>query len=72
MHIGFFVVFTAYLSNAVISGKSPFSFSGSRSSEDVCIAHGPPCARIAADRQTDTHRPCKYYNPHCACAPRVN
>ena len=38
MHIG---VFTADLSNAVVSGKSPFYFSGSRSSEAVDAAHGP-------------------------------
>ena len=24
------------------------------------------------DRQTDTHTDTKYYNPRCACAPRVN
>ena len=40
--LAFSLVFTAYLFNAVVSGKSPFYFSGSRSSEEVGITHGPP------------------------------
>ena len=39
--LAFSLVFTAYLSNAVVSGKSPF-FSGSRSSEAAGIANRPP------------------------------
>ena len=39
MQLAFWLVFTAYLSNAVISGKSSSKFSGSRSSEAVGIAH---------------------------------
>ena len=35
------IVFAAYLSNAVVSGKSPNAFWGSRSSEAVGIAHWP-------------------------------
>ena len=38
MHIGFSLVFAAYLSPE----KSPNIFSGSRSSEAVGIAHWPP------------------------------
>ena len=40
--LAFSLVFTAYLTNAVVKGKSAFYFSGSRSSEAVGIAHGPP------------------------------
>ena len=42
---------------AVVSGKSPHYFSGSRSSEAVGIAHSlVACsARIAVDRHTHTH-----------------
>ena len=42
MHIGFLLVFTAYLSNAVVSGNSPFYFSGSRSSEAAGISNRLP------------------------------
>ena len=38
----FSLVFTAYLSNTVVSGKPPFSFSGSRSSEAAGIVNRPP------------------------------
>ena len=38
----FSLVFTAYLSNAVASGKSPIRFSGSRSSESAGITNRPP------------------------------
>jgi hypothetical protein len=73
MHIGFLLVFTAYLSNAVISGKLPLYYSGCRSSNAVGVAkrpHSMACsARIAADTETDTHT--KYRNPCCACVPRV-
>ena len=40
--LAFSLVFTAYLSNAVVSGKSPNNFSGSGSYEAVGIAHSPP------------------------------
>ena len=44
-------------SNAVVSGKSPFYFSGSRSSEAAGIANGPPRSlqwqnSVDTDRQT--------------------
>ena len=42
MHIGFLLVFTPYLSNAVVSAKSPHCFSCPCSTEDVDIAHKPP------------------------------
>ena len=42
MHIGFFVVFTTYLSNAVISAKLPRYFSCPCITEAVGIAHKPP------------------------------
>ena len=63
-----------YLSNAVVSPKSPHSFSCPCSTEAVDIAHKPPrtvacSARIVVDRQTDTQN--DYCNPRCACAPRV-
>ena len=35
------LVFTAYLSNAVVSGKLPFYFSGARSSEAAGITNRP-------------------------------
>ena len=57
VHIGFFAFITAYLSNAVVSGKSPFYFSGSRSSEAAGITNNRlvACsARISVD--TQTHR----------------
>ena len=38
----FSLVFTAYLSKAVVSGKSPFYFSGSCSSKAAGIANRPP------------------------------
>ena len=38
MHIGFSLVFTAYRSNTVVSGKSPYYFS---SSEAAGIANRP-------------------------------
>ena len=41
MHI-ISLVFTPYLSNAVVSAKSPHYFSCSCSIEDVGIAHKPP------------------------------
>ena len=62
MHIGFFTCFHGiYLSNAVVSGKTPNKYSGSRSSEDFGIAHRPPrsleCENSCwqTDRQTDRH-----------------
>ena len=36
------IVFTPYLSNAVVSAKSPVSFACPCSTEDVGIAHKPP------------------------------
>ena len=41
MHIGFLLVFTPYLSNSVISAKSPRFFSCPCSTEAVGIAHKP-------------------------------
>ena len=42
MHIGFSLVFAPYLPNAVVSAKSPHSFSCPCSTEAVGIAHKPP------------------------------
>ena len=42
MHIGFSLVFTPYLSNVVVSAKSPHYFSCPCSTEAVGIAHKPP------------------------------
>ena len=42
IHIGFSLVFTPYLSNAVVSAKSPVYFSCPCGTEDVGIAHKPP------------------------------
>ena len=50
------LVFTPYLSNAVVSAKSPHYFSCPCSTEAVGIAHKPPrCenSRRQTDRQTD-------------------
>ena len=44
MHIGFFACFTPYLSNAVVSAKSPHCFSCPCSTEAVGIALGGSCA----------------------------
>jgi hypothetical protein len=40
--LAFSFVFTAYLSNAVVSGKSPFYFSGSHSSEAAGVGNSLP------------------------------
>ena len=40
--MAFSLVFTPYLSNAVVSAKSPVSFSCPCDTEDVGIAHKPP------------------------------
>ena len=40
--LAFSLVFTSYLSNAVVSEKSPHSFLCPCSTEDVGIAHKPP------------------------------
>ena len=54
MHIGFLA---CYLSNAVVSAKSPHFISCPCSTEAVGIAHKPPrslySARIVADKQTN-------------------
>ena len=42
MQLAFSLVFTPYLSNAVVSAKSPHSFSCPCSTEAVGIAHKPP------------------------------
>ena len=42
MHIGFSLAFKPYLSHAVVSAKSPHSFSFPCSTEAVGIAHKPP------------------------------
>ena len=39
--LAFLLVFTAYLSNAVVPGKSPFYVSGLHSSEAATIANRP-------------------------------
>ena len=62
-------VFTAYLSNAVVSGKSPFPISVSRCSKAADIANRSP--RIVVP-DTQTHRQTTYCNPRCACTPRVD
>ena len=40
--LAFSLVFTTYLSNAVVSAKSPVQFSCPCGTEDVGIAHKPP------------------------------
>ena len=42
MKLAFWVVFTPYLSNAVVSAKSPHTISCPCSTEAVGIAHKPP------------------------------
>ena len=42
MHIAFSLVFTPYLSNAVVSAKSPVGVSCPCSTEDIGISHKPP------------------------------
>ena len=80
-HFPFFFFFCKFsrhiiFSNAVVSAKSPHSFSSPCSTEAVGIAHRPPrslyCenSRRQTDRQTDTMN--DYCNPRFACAPRVN
>ena len=63
--LAFLLVFTPYLSNAVVSATSPHNFFCPCSTEAVGIAHKPPSAqcpacsaRIVVDKQTDkwTHR----------------
>ena len=44
MHLAFSLVFTPYLSNAVVLAKSPFYFSCPCSTEAVGIANKPPCS----------------------------
>ena len=62
------LVFTPYLSNAVVSAKSPHYFHALVVLK-LLVSRLVACsARIVVDRQTDTHR----RNPRCACAPRVN
>ena len=67
--LAFSLVFTPYLWNAVVSGKSSFYFHAFVALKLLVslIGHLVACtARISVDRQT------KYCNPRCACAPRVN
>ena len=45
MYIGFSLVFTPYLSNTVVSAKSPHKFSCPCNTEAVSIAHKPPVVR---------------------------
>ena len=57
----------------MVSGKSLFYFSGTRSSEAAAIAYRPLVAcstRISVDTHTDRQN--DYRNLRCACAPRVN
>ena len=42
MQLAFSLVFTPYLSNAVVSAKSPLFFSCPYSTEAVGVAHKPP------------------------------
>ena len=57
--LAFSLVFTPYLWNAVVSGKSPFLFSCFRGPQAAGIAHRPPRSlycenkRRQTDRQTD-------------------
>ena len=68
--LAFSLGFTAYLSNAVVSGNSPFTFQAGVVLKPLVslMGHLVACsARISVGthRQTDS-------NPRCACAPRVN
>ena len=67
--LAFSLVFTPYLWNAVVSGKSPFLFSCFRSPQAAGIAHRPPRSLYWENKRRQTDRPS---NPRCACAPRVN
>ena len=80
--LAFSLVFTPYLSNAVVSAKSPHYFLALVALKLLVslISRLVACsARIVVDRQTDrqthTHRldtQNDYCNPRCACAPRVS
>ena len=67
------LVFTPYLSNAVVSAKSAIIFYALVALKLLVslISRLVACsARIVVDKQTDTQT--NYCNPRCACAPRVN
>ena len=49
----YWLVFTAHLSNAVVSAKFPFYFSGSRSSVSLIGSPVACSARTSVDAQTD-------------------
>ena len=79
MHIGFLACFTPYLSNAVVSAKSPVIFRALVALKMLVslISRLVACSpRIVVDKQTDGqtdgHTQNDYCNPRCACAPRVN
>ena len=65
------LVFTPYLSNAVVSAKRHIHALVALKLLVLLISRLVACsARIVVDRQTNT--PTNYCNPRCACAPRVN
>ena len=66
MHIGFLACF-----HAISLERSRFSKIATLT-EAVGIAHKPPRSLLSENsrRHTDTQN--DYYNPRCACAPRVN
>ena len=71
------LVFTPYLSNAIVSAKSPHYFHALVALKLLVslISRLVACsARIVVDTQTDrqTDTQTNYCNPRCACAPRVN
>ena len=71
------LVFTPYLSNAVVSAKSPLIFHALVALKLLVslISRLVACsARIVVDRQTNrqTDTQTNYCNPRCACAPRLN
>ena len=71
------LVFTPYLSNAVVSAKSPHFFHALVALKLLIslISRLVACsARIVVDKQTErqTDTQTNYCNPRCACAPRVN
>ena len=55
--LGFSLVFTAYLSNAVVSGKLPFWFSGSQRRRCYRLRLVACSARISVDTHTQTDKP---------------
>ena len=74
--LAFQLVFTPYLSNAVVQEKRPIKIKDLATLKRfvAVIGRPVPCTARLASRRTNrqTDRQTKYRNPRCACAPRVN